>query len=222
LQLSLAALSLGPMADLKDILGLERKAADAKNGKAGKLAVKRPEGVSRELWNLQTEQAQEEIRADAIPSIVPTMGPGAAVRDREPSRSGRWEWAEFHNAARTDGFRLSHWVRTSDKGKDYMFARFNKSAKVPTYTDEEYEQYGLADPNWSKPETDQLMELARRFDLRFVVMADRMPGSRSCEQLKERFYHLATTLLYKQSAEDVDISQHDLVRYPFDKVRPWR
>ena len=103
-----------------------------------------------------------------------------------------------------------------------MFARFNKSAKVPTYTDEEYEQYGLADPNWSKPETDQLMELARRFDLRFVVMADRMPGSRSCEQLKERFYHLATTLLYKQSAEDVDISQHDLVRYPFDKVRPWR
>lgn len=41
---------------------------------------------------------------------------------------------------------------------------------------------------WSKEETDQLFDMCQRFDLRFVVIADRFPSSRSVEELKHRYY----------------------------------
>lgn len=41
---------------------------------------------------------------------------------------------------------------------------------------------------WNKEETDQLFDLCERFDLRFVVIADRFPTSRSVEELKNRYY----------------------------------
>ena len=44
--------------------------------------------------------------------------------------------------------------------------------QVPTYTELEY-QHHLATPGWTRQETDHLMDLAQRFDTRFVVMHDR-------------------------------------------------
>ena len=41
---------------------------------------------------------------------------------------------------------------------------------------------------WSREETDQLFELCQRFDLRFIVIADRFPTARSVEDLKSRYY----------------------------------
>lgn len=41
---------------------------------------------------------------------------------------------------------------------------------------------------WTKEETDQLFDLCERFDLRFIVIADRFPSSRSVEELKSRYY----------------------------------
>lgn len=41
---------------------------------------------------------------------------------------------------------------------------------------------------WTKEETDQLFELCERFDLRFVLIADRFPFSRTVEELKDRYY----------------------------------
>ena len=41
---------------------------------------------------------------------------------------------------------------------------------------------------WSREETDQLFELCERFDLRFIVIADRFPTARSVEDLKSRYY----------------------------------
>lgn len=41
---------------------------------------------------------------------------------------------------------------------------------------------------WTKEETDQLFDLCERFDLRFVVIADRFPSSRTVEELKDRYY----------------------------------
>lgn len=41
---------------------------------------------------------------------------------------------------------------------------------------------------WTKEETDQLFDLCERFDLRFIVIADRFPSSRTVEELKERYY----------------------------------
>ena len=38
-----------------------------------------------------------------------------------------------------------------------------------------------ADPDWTKQQTDELLELADRFDTRFIVMADRVESGKSCE-----------------------------------------
>ena len=70
-------------------------------------------------------------------------------------------------------------------------ARFNKVCEVANYTELEYTRH-LTDPGWSRPETDHLMDLAQRFDLRFIVMADRWDANtykeRSVEDLKERWW----------------------------------
>ena len=61
--------------------------------------------------------------------------------------------------------------------------------EVANYTEVEYNRH-LTDPGWSRPETDHLMDLAQRFDLRFIVMADRWDSNtytaRTVEDLKER------------------------------------
>lgn len=52
---------------------------------------------------------------------------------------------------------------------------------------------------WTKEETDQLFDLCERFDLRFIIIADRFPSSRTVEELKDRYYSgmfLFTKLLY--------------------------
>ena len=41
------------------------------------------------------------------------------------------------------------------------------------YDDEEWENLIEADPGWSRAETDYLLDMAARFDLRFLVIADR-------------------------------------------------
>ena len=85
----------------------------------------------------------------------------------------------------------------ADEGKDYPFARFNKTIEVPTYTEVEY-QHHLVTAGWSREETDHLMDLAQRFDLRFIVMADRWDRNsfteRSVEDLKERYYSILEKL----------------------------
>ena len=61
----------------------------------------------------------------------------------------------------------------------------------------EYQQL-LHDDNWTRAETDHLFDLARRFDLRFIVIKDRWDDerfpNRSVEDLKERFYNIDNIL----------------------------
>ena len=108
-----------------------------------------------------------------------------------------WKWMAFTNPARKDGLVLHHWRRSQDEGKDYPFARFNKVVEVPSYTDMEYSQH-LNTPEWGREETDHLMDLANRFDLRFIIMADRWDretySARSVEDLKERYYSIVEKL----------------------------
>lgn len=53
---------------------------------------------------------------------------------------------------------------------------------------------------WSREETDQLFELCERFDLRFIVIADRFPSDRSVEDLKSRYYSGNLILLSQVSS----------------------
>lgn len=68
---------------------------------------------------------------------------------------------------------------------------------VPTYTDNQYNQH-LKSDDWSREETDHLMDLARRFDLRFIIMADRYDAprftKRSVEDIKDRYYKICGIL----------------------------
>ena len=50
----------------------------------------------------------------------------------------KWVWHEFTNPARTDGYKLSHWMKESEIQQEYPFARFNRKLDVIKYTDEEY------------------------------------------------------------------------------------
>ena len=74
---------------------------------------------------------------------------------------------------------------------------FNKTIEVPTYTEVEY-QLHLVSAGWTREETDHLMDLAQRFDLRFIVMQDRWDRNtfteRSAEDLKERYYSILEKL----------------------------
>lgn len=68
---------------------------------------------------------------------------------------------------------------------------------IPTYTENEYSQHLKAE-GWTKEETDHLIDLAKRFDMRFIVMADRYDtekfSKRSVEDLKERYYKICGIL----------------------------
>ena len=55
---------------------------------------------------------------------------------------------------------------------EFPMEKFNVQASVPSYTPEQYDAYFKSD-DWSKEETDYLMELCRNFDLRWIVVADR-------------------------------------------------
>lgn len=110
-------------------------------------------------------------------------------------RVRKWEWTPFKNPARTDGAIFHHWRRVSDEPKEYPFAKFNKQLNIVSYTINEYNTYLRSNQaKWSKAQTDHLFDLARRFDLRFVVMADRWDranfGIKTVEDLKERYYEV--------------------------------
>nr|XP_054494716.1 DNA methyltransferase 1-associated protein 1 isoform X5 [Agelaius phoeniceus] len=133
------------------------------------LTFKRPEGMHREVYALLYSD-----KKDAPPLLPSDTTQGyRTVKAKLGSKKVRpWKWMPFTNPARKDGAMFYHWRRAAEEGKDYPFARFNKTVQVPVYSEQEYQMY-LHDDAWTKAETDHLFDLARRFDLRFVVIHDR-------------------------------------------------
>lgn len=150
------------------------------------------------------------------------------------------------NQARTDGLVLKHWRRKrtnappAQDGEDtamedgentepYIescgdFAKYNITADLPTFTDEEYDTH-LRSDDWSREETDYLFELVQAYSYRWAVIWDRydyqpstkshlaqettngdtsqalaalpfaLPRQRSVEDLKARFYDISAKLM---------------------------
>ena len=168
------------------------------------------------------------------------------------------ERKHFTNPARDDGLVLRHWQRKEDTGiaalatpadsniasemdtdereKDgkaepgYRFAKFNVKVTVPEYTDEQYESH-LKSEDWSKEETDYLVNLAQEYDLRWIVISDRyqyqpsdvpkenadsisltVPSKeRSMEDMKARFYSVAAkTMALKQPLQSMSTTEFEL------------
>jgi len=191
-------------ADVRDIMGMDPQdnaitrdqifGNDKKKTKKSNSNVfQRPEGMHRELYNLLYSENKDLpcplIQTDTNKDLgYKQMRAKLGMKKVRP-----WKWMPFTNPARKDGLTLFHWRRTQEEGKEYPFARFNKVCSVPTYTELEYSQY-LVTSGWTREETDHLMDLAKRFDLRFIVMQDRWDREtysvRSVEDLKERYYSI--------------------------------
>ncbi|XP_046578139.1 DNA methyltransferase 1-associated protein 1-like isoform X1 [Haliotis rubra] len=195
--------------DVRDILELEQAPekemvtkeslmndGKKKKPKKSELTFKRPEGMHRELWGLLWTDNKYRDAPPIIPSDT-NQGYKQMKAKIGSSRVRPWKWMPFTNPARKDGAIFYHYRRVADEGRDYPFARFNKSVDVPTYSDLEYQQH-LHDDNWPRQETDHLFDLCKRFDLRFIIIHDRWDREkyrdRSVEDLKERYYNVCNTL----------------------------
>ncbi|KAM5558417.1 SWR1-complex protein 4 [Rosa sericea] len=196
--------------DAKDILGLPKTThplSQEKKSRPPKESQRKPDGISREVYAL----------IGGVPPLMPAIEP-SQLKKRPPSDEKiTWQWLPFTNSARKDDLQLYHWVRVVNGAPptgDYSFAKYNKTVDVIKYTDEEYEKY-LTDPMWTKEETDQLFDLCQQFDLRFIVIADRFPSSRTVEELKDRYYSVSRHILIARAASLADVSGHPLVKEPY-------
>ncbi|XP_054821042.1 SWR1-complex protein 4 [Prosopis cineraria] len=196
--------------DAKDILGLPKTSLpiQEKRSRPQKDSQRKPDGISREVYAL----------TGGLAPLMPAIDL-SQLKKRPPSDEKiTWQWLPFTNSARKDNLQLYHWVRVVNgvpPTGDYSFAKYNKSVDIIKYTDEEYEKH-LTDPMWTKEETDQLFDLCERFDLRFVVIADRFPSSRTVEELKDRYYNVSRTLLIARAPSFGDVAMHPIVKEPYN------
>ncbi|KAM6570560.1 hypothetical protein CsatB_018545 [Cannabis sativa] len=197
--------------DAKDILGLPKNAlpvAQEKKSRPQKDSHRKPDGISREVYAL----------TGGVPPLMPSIDL-SQLRKRPPADEKiTWQWLPFTSSARKDNLQLYHWVRVVNGAPptgDYSFAKYNKSVDIVQYTDEEYEKH-LTDPAWTKEDTDQLFSLCKQFDLRFIIIADRFPTSRTVEELKDRYYHVCRALVVARAPSPVDVSGHPVVKEPYN------
>ena len=163
----------------------------------------------------------------------------------------------FTNGARSDDLVLRHWQRAREPAKpaipegtdmnederkeleltlkqpeqEYPFVKYNIKARVPQrYTDEEYNRH-LNSEDWTREETDYLMDLVEEYDLRWILIADRydyqpqpidseanaaalVPAGkrpRTVEQMKSRYYFVAASMLALQRPpSEMSESEFDL------------
>lgn len=175
-------------------------------------------GMPREVMHLLG--GKQDSMSAALPPIMPTFNSKEAkqliaskeavkvkvgskwISSDKPAR--QWTWAPFASSSRTDGALFNHWVRANVEYTDYPYAKFDIHLDQIVYTDEEYAKY-LKSDRWTKSETDSLMELTRKYELRWPVIHDRWfdlyhaeqdepPHSRTVDDLQQRYYSVAAIL----------------------------
>ncbi|XP_009118835.1 SWR1-complex protein 4 isoform X1 [Brassica rapa] len=226
--------------DAKDILGLPKTPlplSHEKKARPQKESHRKPDGISREVYAL----------TGGVAPLMPSIDVTHLKRPPPPDEKVAWQWLPIKSSARKDDLQLYHWVISSlpicceslsisfflmpfllssqvrvvngvPPTADYSFAKYNKSVDISKYTDDEYENH-LTDPVWTKEETDQLFELCERFDLRFTLIADRFPLSRTLEELKDRYYTVTRALLRARAQSPADLANHPLMKEPYDMTR---
>ena len=220
--------------DVRDVLNLPDGFSGGRPAKKQKLSIPRPnlKGLAREVHSLG---------GDNPIAIVPevTQFKKRRLANRKPA--SRWELRQFRNSARDDTtLILRHWRRKDmklehdeqpeiegearppvDEIEDSAFAKYNVRVSVPQYSDDQYQQ-SLQNHDWTKEETDYLMELARDFDLRWPLIWDRYEWNppatngeadaegdeskaivptaraRAMEDLKARYYEVAAKMMALQ------------------------
>lgn len=157
--------------------------------------------MSRETLDLMS--GNQDPQSASLPPMVPKVKEKKKwISANKPAK--KWKWAPFASSARTDGALFRHWVRDGIEYPDYPYARFDVHLDPVTYTLEEYNRF-LQNDEWTKSETDKLMDLARVYELRWAVIYDRWCDSyppRKIEELEHRYYSIAATLLQQRVARE--------------------
>lgn len=217
--------------------------------------------MSREVLDLKYEGAPP----------ISIVAPKFKEKPKLPFKPRPWEETPFGNSARKDGLILRHWRRKGDVTNaaalpvtpadsnaasemeqdekaaptlsDSHWAKFNVKVDKPQYTDEQYETH-LKSDDWSKEETDYLIELAIDFDLRWIVIADRyeyqpkekpkeheesmavtpQAKPRTQEDMKARYYNVAAkTMVLHNPLSSMSSSEFDahekMTKYDPDQER---
>ncbi|KAF5639085.1 SWR1-complex 4 [Fusarium sp. NRRL 25303] len=243
--------------DVRDVLNLGDGVLGLRPSKKQKIATPRPnlKGLAREVHNLG---------GDNPIAIVPEATQFKKRRFASRKPAARWEMRSFKNSARIDSdFTLRHWRRKDEKQDDSdvspeqtsqgeqpqllrdgtensAFAKYNVQVSVPQYSEDQYQQ-SLQHNDWTKEETDYLLELARDFDLRWPLIWDRyewnppatngeadadgdeskaiVPATRprSLEDLKARYYEVASKMMAAQKPVQYmtqpEFSLHELMAH---------
>lgn len=232
--------------DVRDMLDLPNSAGSRPVAAAKKQKLT---GARPNLKGLQREV--QSLGGDNPIAIVPAMPLYKKRRAASRKPAARWEMRPFGNSARGDGLALRHWRRkdegpqrgegeggegAEEKMEDSMFAKFNVQVNIPKYDDDQYESK-LKSEEWSKEETDYLMQLVGDFDLRWPIIWDRYeyqpgpppsssesePGTalvpeakpRALEDLKARYYDVAAKMMAVhrpvQFMSQLEFSLHQLM-----------
>ncbi|KAL8758713.1 MAG: hypothetical protein Q9199_001290 [Rusavskia elegans] len=217
-------------ADVRDMLGLptdgQPKIRPAKKAKQ-EAKGRRPGGLEREIQSLHGDRPAPPLSINELPKYK--------EKPKRTQRYRHWDITPFGNNARKDGLVLRHWNWRDDVNtnvfpttpadsnaaseeqddrfpkptSDYKYAKYNVRIDRPVYSDEQYDAQ-LKNEDWTKDETDYLVDLAYEFDLRWVVIADRYdyqppqimqqghpmgitntPKHRTMEDMKARYYQVA-------------------------------
>lgn len=170
-------------------------------------------------------------------SMIPVQ-PKYKQRPRRQFKPAPWVLEPFTNGARHDELVLQHWARkqapklkptesaASDAAtqpeqpsqEEYKYAKYNITIDAPEYTDDLYDAQ-LQDPDWSREETDYLVQLVKDYGQKWPVVVDRYhfpenadesnTKERTMEHLKHRYY----TVRAKVLAHNIPISSMNAQEY---------
>ncbi|UZJ56179.1 hypothetical protein CBS101457_005499 [Exobasidium rhododendri] len=231
--------------DVRDILSLPQQSSQAQSSSQAlstpsnaqhhqqqrKKKKQKMDGISRELYALLGDNTPSlTFSQGGLAGDVGGSGTGKGKFmpkfKRKPQKVQSWKHVAFTNPGRKDELRLQHWVPATDVSAEesggYRFKDLNTLSGVYSYSNDEYHQH-LRDDDWTKEETDYLIELCQQYDLRFVIVTDRYEWAgrqRSMEDLKARYYAICRRLIRSRiSTDDMEARSQLVLTYSFDRAR---
>ncbi|CAK5265766.1 unnamed protein product [Mycena citricolor] len=225
-------------ADVRSALELPSASSSHLQASSKKIAAqttRKPEGISRELFSLIGPSATTLVAQLAQPRLKQKPNLGG-------NNNSKWELRSFKNGARSDSLELQHWVKASDASTEdaYQFVKYNVQRPTFAYSLDEYTQLlegssitsvdtrpaysSPTDKDWTKEETDYLMNIVHEYETRWYVIHDRYDypagSARSMEDLKDRYCSVCRKLIRNQPWASDDASKNTLLAsFSFEKDR---
>eukprot|EP00557_Chaetoceros_sp_GSL56_P005221 CAMPEP_0176505988 /NCGR_PEP_ID=MMETSP0200_2-20121128/16796_1 /TAXON_ID=947934 /ORGANISM="Chaetoceros sp., Strain GSL56" /LENGTH=715 /DNA_ID=CAMNT_0017905595 /DNA_START=906 /DNA_END=3053 /DNA_ORIENTATION=- len=169
-------------------------------------------------------KSSSEESSAPLPPMAPSLVRVNQKYISTKKKARPWCWAPFSSEARNDGLVLHHWVRAGVEYPEYPFARFNIHLDTLDYRRDEndegnefYKEF-LQDDNWTKSETDVLLDFCRIYELRWPVIIDRWIGrfgslsNKKVEDLQHRYYTIGMILNRKLVEKAAKVEAEDLAK----------